>query len=419
VTAGAATRRAAILAVTRWMDSGEAPEGLLPEGPERGFVMDLVYGVVRWRRALDWILARCVEKPPAGETRAALMLGIYQVLWRPAIPDYAAVHATVEAAKIASRRSAPLVNGVLRTVARRREELRAELESQPVAIRLSHPDVLVRRWTARWDAGVAARLCEIDNQPAETVVACLPGRASPRELAERMQRHGVDAQSHPADGNCLIVPHGIRVEDLPGYAEGLFVLQDPATLAAVRLLNVAPGLRVLDACAAPGGKTVQIAARLAETGRLVAMDRSEPRLAVLRENLARLRLDGAVEVACGDVASAGAAAGEPFDRVLLDVPCSNTGVLRRRPDARWRFTATRLKRLAALQFDLLRGGFSRLAAGGRLVYSTCSLEQEENEQVVARLLSEEPSAQLVDTVQRHPAADGTDGAFAAALERRK
>jgi 16S rRNA (cytosine967-C5)-methyltransferase len=207
----------------------------------------------------------------------------------------------------------------------------------------------------------------------------------------------------------------VRVESLPGYGQGGFIIQDPAARGAVELLDVQPGQRVLDACAAPGGKTLQIAARLGGKGRLVAMDLHADRLPPLRDNLARAGF-GWVEVATGDAAAPRPASDDwRFDRILLDVPCSNTGVLRRRPDARWRFTARRLAALARTQAAILRNTLAWLAPGGRLVYSTCSLEPEENRDLLDALLRDVPGLRLLGAIDRLPMRDATDGAFAAAL----
>ena len=213
-----------------------------------------------------------------------------------------------------------------------------------------------------------------------------------------------------------MVPHGMRVESVQGYHEGLFVVQDPATLASVALLDVEPGMTVLDACAAPGGKTAQIAARMRGKGRLVAMDKHADRITLLRSTLARTHLEWVEVVECDAVVPA---AGEAilFDRILLDVPCSNTGVLRRRPDARWRFSDRRQQKLCAVQQAMLANMLRRLAPGGRLVYSTCSLEPEENLRQVELALAKMPDVRLEKTAERLPTRDSTDGAFAAAIVR--
>jgi len=425
---GTASRREAIFILSRWLGTSDFPDRLLTNSADRGFIMDLVYGTVRWRRALEWALQQFVEQAPEGETRAALLAGAYQVLFMEDVPAYAAVHATVAAAKIASPRSASFINGVLRNLGRKREELLAALAQQPVGVRLSHPDILLTRWNARYGAEETEALCRWNNTPAQTVIAMLP-ECRNSEFANRLLTTIVTSEHqtpdtkhlslapHPAAPDiCFTVPHGMRVEAIPGYREGTFVVQDPATLAAVELLDVHPGMTVLDACAAPGGKTAQIAARMRGKGRLIAMDKHADRIALLHSTLSRTHQEW-VEVVEGDAAAPMAEGMIRFDRILLDVPCSNTGVLRRRPDARWRFAERRQQKLCAAQQALLANLLQRLAPGGRLVYSTCSLEPEENLRQVEQALAAEPRTRLAATVERLPMRDGTDGAFAAAIVR--
>jgi 16S rRNA (cytosine967-C5)-methyltransferase len=410
---GTLSRLQALRIVARWLQSGAFPDRLLPEeDADRGFIMDLVYGVVRGRRRLEWVLGPLVRRQPPAPARAALLLGAQQLLFMPDVADHAALHATVEAVKRETPGAAGFVNAVLRGVLRRRAELLAALALQPPAVRHSHPDLLVERWSARYGAEAAESLCRWNNEPAETVVVLLPG-ADAAELTRRWRAQGVAVRPHSACAAALIVPHGARVERLEGFAQNLFVPQDPATLAAVELLRARPGLRVLDACAAPGGKTVQLAARMERQGELVAMELHADRLPRLRENLRRQGLDSWVRVVQGDAAAMGEGG---FDRILLDAPCSNTGVLRRRPDARWRFSLPRLRALVQEQRRLLTHLLPLLAPGGRLVYSTCSLEPEENEELLAGVCGKAAGWHVAESSARRPDRDGMDGAFAAAIE---
>lgn len=425
-----ASRRTAIRVLSRWISSNAFPDRIIPDSADHGFVMDLVYGTVRQRRALQWLLAQHVDKLPNGETLAALLVGAYQIFFMPEIPDYAAVDATVEAAKQGSKRSSGFVNAVLRNLLRHRDALTGALAQQPLAIRLSHPDALVTRWTEQVGEAETAALCDWNNQPAETVIALLPhsrltADAWLTRLAATPGGDAIDARAHPAAPTAaIILPHGApRLETLPGFAEGWFVVQDPATRAAVDLLDVQPGQRILDACAAPGGKTLQIASRLIaampdgtppDPEALLALDVSKERLSFLQDNLKRVDMAW-VRAEQGDAGTRPPAKGL-FDRILLDVPCSNTGVLRRRPDARWRFTDHRLQTLVHHQRNLLTHALTLLAPGGILVYSTCSLEPEENMRQVERFCSASSAIRLRDSVTHHPVHNGTDGAFAAALQ---
>ena len=424
---GTASRREAIFILARWLETSDFPDRLLTNSPDRGFIMDLVYGTVRWRRTLEWALQQLVKQAPEGETLAALLAGAYQVLFMEEVPAYAAVHATVAAAKIASPNSASFVNGVLRNLGRKREALLTALAQQPIGVRLSHPDILITRWTARYGAAETEALCHWNNTPSQTVIAMLPhaiqsdGKTVGRSDGSTVQPSDCPTvqplSPHPAaPDTCFIVPHGMRVESVPGYHEGTFVVQDPATQAAVELLDVKPGQTILDACAAPGGKTAQIAARMRGKGRLIAMEKHADRIAMLRSTLMRTHMPWVEVVECDAVVPVSEGAMH-FDRILLDVPCSNTGVLRRRPDARWRFNERRQQKLCATQHAMLANMLQRLAPGGRLVYSTCSLEPEENQRRVELALAANPQVQLAATTERLPMRDGTDGAFAAAFVR--
>ena len=393
------SRRTAAFAIARWLATHEFPADMLPQGgSDRAFVQDLVYTVVRRLRPLRSVLGELMAKWPKGELEALLYVGAAQILYMPDVPDFAAVNETVVAAKESGRekRLDRVVNGVLRNLLRRRAEFEAKLAAAPLAERESFPNALVKRWIERYGAANAEALAKWHNTPAETWLAYPPSDDEPEGRFVRLER-------------------GRRVNDVEGYAEGAFIVQDPATAGAVELLNVKPGMTVLDFCAAPGGKSVQIAWRLKGQGRLVAQEVNPRRLARLRENIARLRLDQVQVVGKAPAGEGGATA--QFDRVLADVPCSNTGVLRRRPDARWRWEPSHLKQLAGLQAEILSRAAAHVAPGGLLVYSTCSNEPEENGEQVAAFLAAHPDFSEVARRESLPFETGHDGAFACAMQR--
>lgn len=421
---GIRSREDAIRILFRWIRTQEFPDRMIGQvdPAHRGFVMDLTYATVRWVRLLDEVVAPRLRQRPPAETEAALLLGACQLLKMPGIPGYAAVHATVEALKAVGGRRSPtgLLNAVLRDLDRNRERLLAEIGTWPLALRASHPDALVADWTERWGAARAEAICDWNNRPADVAVATLPQGPSRDALLERFRAAGSAAEPHPECAEALLLGHGVRIDALPGFEAGDFAVQDPATLEAVRLLDVRPGLRVLDACASPGGKAARMARLLGGEGRLVALERHADRLLPLRETLARLA-PNLSQNPLWEVREADATAvtadelGGVFDRVLLDVPCSNTGVLRRRPDARWRVDEERTRRLVLLQDRLLENAARLLAPGGRLVYSTCSLQTAENEARVAQFLERHRDFVLQDQTCQVP--PGMDGAFTAALVR--
>ena len=387
------SRRAAAFVVARWIATHGHLSEMLPDGPDRAFVQDLAYTTVRRFRVLRSVLGKLVAKWPKGEMEALLLVGGAQILYMPDVPDFAAVNETVMAAKCCPNKSiAKVVNGVLRNLIRRREEFESYLKSAPLAERESFPNGIVNRWVERYGEESAEKLCKWHNQPSETWLAYRPGAPEPFVKLER----------------------GRKVSDVEGYAEGAFVVQDPATAGAIELLDVRPGMKVLDFCAAPGGKSIQCAWRLGDPkngARLVSQEINPARRRRLMENLKRVGLDWVEAVAkAGD--------GELFDRVLADVPCSNTGVLRRRPDARWNWTKEHLAELVKLQSEIFAKAAAHVATGGIIVYSTCSNELEENEGQIESFLAANPGFEEVGRMVSVPFESGHDGAFACALRRK-
>ena len=387
------SRRSAAFIVARWIATKDFPSSMLPTGADRAFVQDIVYTTIRRIRPLRKILGTLMKQWPKGELEALLYVGAAQILYMPDVPDFAAVSETVDAAKGCENPSiAKVVNGVLRNVIRRREEFEKMIADAPLEERESFPTALVRRWERRFGAENAARLCAWHNTPAETFIA-------------------------RRDGSFVKLERGQRVEDIPGYAEGDFIVQDPGTRLAIELLDPKEGERVLDACAAPGGKTVQIAWRGAA---VVACEVNPKRRRRLEENLARLKLG--VEVIpelppLPENSQLSTLNFKLFHKVLVDAPCSNTGVLRRRPDARWNWNEEKLAALVKLQSEILDVCASRVAPGGVLVYSTCSNEPEENEAQVTAFLARHPGFSLEESRESIPFDSETDGAFAARLRR--
>ena len=387
------SRRSAAFIVARWIATKDFPSSMLPTGENRAFVQDIVYTTIRRIRPLRKILGVLMKQWPKGELEAHLYVGAAQILYMPDVPDFAAVSETVDAAKGCENPSiAKVVNGVLRNVIRRREEFEKMIADAPFEERESFPTALVRRWERRFGTENAARLCAWHNTPAETFIA-------------------------RRDGSFVKLERGQRVEDIPGYAEGDFIVQDPGTRLAIELLGPKEGEHILDACAAPGGKTVQIAWRGAS---VVACEVNPKRRRRLEENLARLKLG--VEVipelpSLPENFQLSTSNFKLFHKVLVDAPCSNTGVLRRRPDARWNWSEEKLAALVKLQAEILDACAPRVAPGGLLVYSTCSNELEENETQVTAFLARHPDFSLEESRESLPFESGTDGAFAARLRR--
>jgi len=404
---------------------------------DAGLVTALVQGTLRNRSHLDHHLTAFTnggfEGLPA-PIRAALRLGAFQMLFLTRVPGSAAVDESVELAKAYGHPgTAGIVNAVLRRLAKGE---RAPLPDPGtdlagnLSILHSHPRWLTERWLSRYGAEEAARLLAADNTEPSVSVRANAHRIRPNALAAALKAEGHEAVPGPNGGPILLVGRGYVASRSPLFREGALSLQDEAESAVVLILDPKPGEVVLDLCAAPGGKSSQIAERVAPGGRVVAAERHPSRARALRENLLhRLRLPG-VSIVCGDGRNPPFV--RPFDRVLVDAPCTGLGVLRRRADARWRKEERSLPEMAELQGALLHAAAGLTRSGGVLVYSVCSLEPEETDEVVAMFLrahsefiSEDarpllPAGFRADepVLRAFPHRHGTDGVFAARLRRR-
>jgi 16S rRNA (cytosine967-C5)-methyltransferase len=410
---------------------------------ERAFATELVYGTLRWRGRLDFVLshvlARGLDKV---EPRVAtlLRLGAYQILFCEGVPDAAAVSESVRLARAAGlERACGLVNATLRHLARARHAIALpDLERDPVG-HLSHalsiPSWIAERWIERYGSEEAAALALASNRvPPRTVRANRRRTDRDALLAELRSRFPEATPCRFASDGIVLGARGNPARD-PAFLDGRFTIQDEASQAVVELLAPRAGERVLDACAAPGAKATAVAERVHPDGEVVALDRHAHRLGLLSRDARRLGLD--------NVRALQADASKPlidllpsasFDRVLVDAPCSGLGTLRRNPDARWRLRPDSLARLAEVQRAILAHVAPLLRPGGTLVYSTCTLAPEENEAVVDSFLAERPELRRTPA-DVHPAFlrplvgdDGalrslphrhhTDGFFAVRLERR-
>ncbi len=408
--------------VSQWFVDRRFPDRQLSKIEEdNAFIMEVVNGVVRKRNILQWLEQGMVPKEPEPFFKAVLYVGLYQLLFMNNVEEYAAINETVEAAKSrpGGHGNASMINAVLRRAQRETDQIFSELKRQPDDIRLSHPDYLLQRWSRQYGEIDTRKLAEWNNHPPETILRVEQGVLTPDDFLAKMADADIELKLPPFSDRekFYILPRGLAVHKLPGYAEGWFTVQDPATSVPIDLLRPFPGESVLDACAAPGGKTAMIASRMKGKGELVAMDLHDDRIALLQENMDRLNL-GWVELVQGDACAPGKAlADRKFDAILLDVPCLNTGVLRRRIDARWRVNTNRIKAIAEVQYGMLSAAAERLKENGRIVYSTCSLEPEENEDLIARWVREHPGFSKTKAKKTFPPKSGTDGAFAAVIRR--
>ena len=401
----------------------------------------MVYGTLRWRGRIDWVLASLLRKPLKDLDpllRNLLRLGGYELLFLDRVPAYATVNELVEMAR---RRAGPgkarLANAVLRRIADREREAwtpdAASGKTEDVAALLSHPRWLAALWREQFGADESRRLMAVNNEEAPLVLRANGRRIGRDELVRRLRDRGVEARPGAWSPLAVRVRGAASPAGLAEFREGLCQVQGEASQLVGFLAGPEPGMRVLDACAAPGGKATHMAELMDDRGEVLACDVSERGLGRLADNARRLGLR-CIDARAGDAVRD--LPGEPgsFDRVLVDAPCSGLGTLRAHPEIRWRRAPKDLERLAALQAAILEQAASRVRPGGVLVYATCTLSRVENETLVeafvarhAEFAVEDASAHLPDaaramTAGRYftalPHRHDTDGFFAARMRRR-
>ena len=374
-----------------------ALEDELPAAPpgQASLIQEMAYGALRFAPKLQLLSTRLLKRPLRArdaDVAALLWVGLYQLIHMH-IQEYAAVSCSVEAAAWLDKPWAKeLINACLRRFLREKSALLAETAANPEA-RYSHPlwllEELEQAWPTHWRAIVEANN---ERPPLSLRVNLLQGTRE--QYLQRLRATGLDATPLPHSDSGVVVQEPVPVSALPGFAEGAVSVQDGAAQLAASLLDMQPGQSVLDACAAPGGKLCHLLERAPESTRVVALDKEAARLPLIQQNLRRLGLSA--EVVLGDAREPGGWwDGRSFDRMLLDVPCSATGVIRRHPDIKLHRTPTELGRLRHLQAAILQGLWPLLRSGGKLLYLTCSVLPGENERQLQAFLAEHGDASVV------------------------
>jgi 16S rRNA (cytosine967-C5)-methyltransferase len=408
-----------------YADRALASEAAELDPRDRALAMALSYGTVQRRATLDHVAARLVDRRLErleAPVLAALRLGLFELLFLGGATDYAAVNESVELAKRASPHGAGLVNAVLRRAAREGAGLLEGLSDEtPAEAALLHsvPGWLAAKWWDELGGDEARRLMRVVNQPAESALRVNALAATTEAIAAALpvaSHRAADLPGGPVADlpEALVLDGPFDVQGSELWRSGAVQPQSRASMLVSRILDPRPGERVLDLCAAPGGKTTHMAALMRDEGAIVAVERHAGRAAALERTALRLRATS-VRV---EVADAGEARADgPFDRVLVDPPCSGLGTLQSRPDLRWRVGPEAIGELAALQARILAAGAHVLSPGGALVYSVCTISRQEGPEVLERFVGEHPDFGAESVLQLLPHRDGTDGFFIARLRR--
>jgi 16S rRNA (cytosine967-C5)-methyltransferase len=409
---------------------------------DRALLNELTYGTIRWRGKIDGQLSQYLRRPLAKTDpflRNLLRITFYQLLFLDKIPDYAAVNEAVELARNhGGGKSAGFVNGLLRNFLRDKHRLiglapQKDESMAGLAATYSHPEWLVKRWLDEFGAEPAKALMRANNQKAPLVLRVNFRQCTRDELLDRFLKAGINATASLRSPQGISLVSGSAVEKLPGFARGFFQVQSEASQLVAYLLSPLPAERILDACAAPGGKSTHIAEIMRDRGELVAIDSSARGIERIRENAGRLGLQSVRAIRADASHELTELLRAPYDRVLVDAPCSGLGTLRGHPEIKWHRDENDIRRLSRLQSKILSRVAGYLTPGGVLVYATCTLTREENEEIVESFMAQhkefelEAAARYLPEQATHmvrekyfvalPHRDNTDGFFAARMRK--
>jgi 16S rRNA (cytosine967-C5)-methyltransferase len=413
--------------------------GVLTDAHDRRLLTEIVYGTLRMRGRIDWVIALFYKGDPAtmdSGVRNCLRTALYQFFFTDRIPAFAIVDEAVKLVKATHPTASGLVNAILRNVMRKEKEIPwPQIEEDPAAhisVVHSHPLWLVKRWIISFGLEETLELCRANNAIPPLNVRVNRLKATREEVMQHLQRSGFTVRETEFSPDGLVLTHpAIPVRDTFSYKEGQIQVQDEASQLAARLLDPGAGEKILDACAGAGVKASHLAEIMKNQGTVTAVDISRQKVKALRENAERLGIAIIAPLVRDLREDPGDDFRGAFDGILLDVPCSGLGTLRRNPEIKWRITAQDLHRHAVLQKRLLACVAGCLRQGGRLVYSTCSVMPEENEAVITDFLSRHgdfrcirppafiPQSMVTDQgfFKTRPDCHGTDGFFGAILQR--
>lgn len=375
----------------------------LKDARDRALITEMVYGVLRLKNRLDYIIkdfSRLAINKMEPVVIQALRMGVYQLLFLDRVPDRAAVYETVEAVKAFSNKGAAgFVNAVLRNISRNKEQISYPdpLKDQKSYLSdyLSHPQWLVDYWLKIYGFEKTRDLCEYNNQPGELVIRINSLKVKEEDFLQIYKKAGFDLWPTWLPQSYLVLDNR-GVERLPLYKEGAFFVQGLAAALVGYIMNPLPGMRILDMAAAPGGKSTHLAELMGNQGEIIALDIHEHKLKLINDNCKRLGVEIVKTLKCD---SRYFKSEEKFDMILLDAPCSGLGLIKQKPEIRWNKSMADIKKMTALQLEMLENALSLLKDGGILLYSTCTLTREENQNNIARILELYPDIIGIEDIQ--------------------
>lgn len=408
------------------------------EDLERRLLTELVYGTIKAVGTIDWYLQQCVTRPLdkiEKEILSVLRISVYQLIYMARIPNSAACNEAVKLARsLSNEGSAKFVNAVLRNLLRKQEAGEFQLPNPDeddagyLSLTYFHPRWLIKRWLGPYGREGVERLLQFDNTAAPVCLRTNTLTTTREQLLNDLTEAGAECHSSQWGEDGIVCEKMPSLGSVFAKLENAFYVQDESSMLVGHVVAPEPGMKVLDMCSAPGGKTTHVAQLMKNQGEIIACDVHEHKLKLIQENADRLNIS-IIKPQLSDGTIFRPEWGEAFDRVLVDAPCSGLGVLRRRAEARWRKKRSELKLFPPLQLKILRNASRYVKNGGRLIYSTCTIEQAENHYLVEEFLQARPEWQrvpfkhpltgdLVEELQLLPQNDGTDGFYICVLEKR-
>ena len=389
---------------------------------DRRFVTELVYGTVKTGKSIDWIISKYISrslKKIDPKVMAILRISFFQIFFLDRVPNFAAVNEAVELAKKISVGSSKFVNAVLRSALREPNKAKFPTNdtAESIALSMFHPQWLIERWIKQFGIEDTKAICAVDNSEPPLTLRVNTLRTSRDEILSSLKSQNINAMpSKLADEGVVIKGNVGALDDLNILQRGLCQVQDESSMLVAHELSPKPGEFVIDCCAAPGGKATHIAELMKNSGKIVAIDIHEHKIKQIKSNAKRLGIK-IIEPLFFDARKISEEFFNIADRVLIDAPCSGLGVLRRKADLRWRKRLDELKELPKLQLEILESASKTIKVNGTLIYSTCTLENAENEEVVNKFLNDHENFKLEHTKILLPHIDGTDGFFIAKMIR--
>ena len=385
---------------------------------DRRFCTELVYGTVKAGKSIDWIISQYINRPLKKidpKVLAVLRVGMYQIFFLDRVPNSAAVNESVEIAKKINIGASKFVNAVLRSAVREPDKAKFPTDdsAKSIALRMFHPEWLVKHWIDQFGIENTKKLCEINNTQPPLTLRTNTLKINRDELITKLQAQGINSIASKFVDEGIICNNVTALDNLKELQQGLCQVQDESSMLVAHELGPKPGEFIIDCCAAPGGKTTHIAELMNNTGHILAVDIYEHKIKQIKSNAERLGIK-IIETMQLDAREIGEKFVGKADRVLVDAPCSGLGVLRRKADLRWK-KPEELKELPTLQLEILTSAAKAIKTGGTLIYSTCTLEHAENEDVVNKFMERHNNFKLERMKTLLPHIDKTDGFFIAKL----